>query len=121
MTNVFLMEIVNIVATVEMEKPFDLEEVLSKLPNVDRAHHWDARPVRTALAVFKNCRHEASQDCTGAGRHQDGCHGGRSPRALFGARGSSGNLIAGGHKLSACSCSGERLIVYSFTPRPDSR
>ena len=40
MTNVFLMKIVNIVATVEMEKPFDLEEILSKLPNVERAHHW---------------------------------------------------------------------------------
>ena len=35
-----LMKIVNIVATVEMEKPFDLEEILSKLPNVERAHHW---------------------------------------------------------------------------------
>ena len=40
MTNVCLMKIVNIVATVEMEKPFDLEEILSKLPNVERAHHW---------------------------------------------------------------------------------
>ena len=34
------MKLVNIVATVEMEKPFDLEEILSKLPNVERAHHW---------------------------------------------------------------------------------
>ena len=34
------MEIVNIVATVEMEKPFDLEELLVKLPNCERAHHW---------------------------------------------------------------------------------
>ena len=34
------MKIVNIVATVEMEKPFNLEELLVKLPNCERAHHW---------------------------------------------------------------------------------
>ncbi len=34
------MKVVNIVATVEMEKPFNLEEILIKLPNVERAHHW---------------------------------------------------------------------------------
>ena len=36
----FLMKIVNIVATVDMEKPFDLDEILLKLPHVERAHHW---------------------------------------------------------------------------------
>ncbi|PWB87854.1 TBP family protein [Methanobrevibacter thaueri] len=35
-----MMELVNIVATVEMEKPFDLEELLVKLPNVEKAHFW---------------------------------------------------------------------------------
>lgn len=40
MTNVFLMKIVNIVATVEMEKPFDLEELLVKLPDCERANVW---------------------------------------------------------------------------------
>ena len=40
MTNVFLMEIVNIVATVEMEKPFDLDELLVKLPDCERANVW---------------------------------------------------------------------------------
>lgn len=35
-----LMELVNIVATVEMSKPFDLEELLVKLPNVEKAHFW---------------------------------------------------------------------------------
>ena len=34
------MDIVNIVATVEMERPFDLEELLVKLPNVEKAHFW---------------------------------------------------------------------------------
>ena len=34
------MQIVNIVATVEMEKPFNLEELLNKLPNVEKAHFW---------------------------------------------------------------------------------
>ncbi|WP_405286061.1 hypothetical protein [Methanobrevibacter sp.] len=34
------MQLVNIVATVEMEKPFDLEELLVKLPNVEKAHFW---------------------------------------------------------------------------------
>ena len=34
------MKIVNIVATVEMEKPFDLEELLIKLPDVERSHFW---------------------------------------------------------------------------------
>ena len=40
MTKLLLMNIVNIVATVEMEKPFDLDEILVKLPNVESAHHW---------------------------------------------------------------------------------
>ena len=40
MTNIIMMEIVNIVATVKMEKPFSLEEILFKLPHVERAHHW---------------------------------------------------------------------------------
>lgn len=34
------MKIVNIVATVNMEKPFDLEELLEKLPNCERANVW---------------------------------------------------------------------------------
>lgn len=34
------MEIVNIVATVEMKKPFDLEELLDKLPNCEMANVW---------------------------------------------------------------------------------
>lgn len=34
------MEIVNIVATVEMEKPFDLEELLIKLPNCESTNSW---------------------------------------------------------------------------------
>ena len=34
------MNIINIVATVEMERPFDLEELLVKLPNVEKAHFW---------------------------------------------------------------------------------
>lgn len=34
------MKIVNIVATVEMQKPFDLDELLTKLPNCERAHFW---------------------------------------------------------------------------------
>ena len=34
------MQLVNIVATVEMEKPFDLDEILAKLPDVERAHFW---------------------------------------------------------------------------------
>lgn len=34
------MQIVNIVATVEMEKLFDLEELLLKLPNCERANVW---------------------------------------------------------------------------------
>lgn len=34
------MKIVNIVATVEMQKPFDLQELLTKLPNCERAHFW---------------------------------------------------------------------------------
>ena len=34
------MNIVNIVATVEMIKPFDLEELLNKLPDCERAHFW---------------------------------------------------------------------------------
>ena len=34
------MEIVNIVAIVEMENPFDLEELLVKLPNCERANVW---------------------------------------------------------------------------------
>ena len=34
------MEIINIVATIEMEKPFDLEEILVKLPNCERCCHW---------------------------------------------------------------------------------
>lgn len=34
------MEIVNIVATVEMEKSFDLEELLDKLPDCERANVW---------------------------------------------------------------------------------
>ena len=35
-----LMKIVNIVATVEMENPFNLDELLTKLPNVEKAHFW---------------------------------------------------------------------------------
>ena len=34
------MEIVNIVATVQMEKPFDLEEILDKLPESEKSHFW---------------------------------------------------------------------------------
>ena len=34
------MKIVNIVATVNMEKPFDLEELLEKFPNCERANVW---------------------------------------------------------------------------------
>ena len=34
------MEIVNIVATVEMEKLFDLEELLVKLPDCERSNVW---------------------------------------------------------------------------------
>lgn len=34
------MEIVNIVATVDMEKSFDLEELLIKLPDCERANVW---------------------------------------------------------------------------------
>lgn len=34
------MEIVNIVATVEMEKPFDLEELLVKLPDCEKSSVW---------------------------------------------------------------------------------
>lgn len=34
------MKVVNIVATVNMEKPFDLEELLKKLPNCERANVW---------------------------------------------------------------------------------
>ena len=34
------MKIVNIVATVEMENPFDLDELLVKLPNCERANVW---------------------------------------------------------------------------------
>ena len=34
------MKIVNIVATVEMEKQFDLEELLVKLPNCERSNVW---------------------------------------------------------------------------------
>lgn len=34
------MKLVNIVATVEMEKFFDLEELLVKLPNSERANVW---------------------------------------------------------------------------------
>ena len=34
------MKIVNIVATVEMENPFNLDELLTKLPNVEKAHFW---------------------------------------------------------------------------------
>lgn len=34
------MKLVNIVATVEMEKPFDLEELLNKLPYCERANVW---------------------------------------------------------------------------------
>ena len=33
-----IMQIVNIVATVKMEKPFNLEELLVKLPNVEKSH-----------------------------------------------------------------------------------
>lgn len=35
-----MMELVNIVATVEMEKFFDLEELLAKLPNCEKANVW---------------------------------------------------------------------------------
>lgn len=34
------MELVNIVATVEMDKQFDLEEMLVKLPNCEKANVW---------------------------------------------------------------------------------
>ena len=34
------MKIVNIVATVEMKKPFNLDELLIKLPNCERANVW---------------------------------------------------------------------------------
>ena len=34
------MELVNIVATVEMEKPFDLDVLLDKLPNSERVNSW---------------------------------------------------------------------------------
>ena len=34
------MKVVNIVATVNMNKPFDLEELLEKLPNCERANMW---------------------------------------------------------------------------------
>lgn len=34
------MKVVNIVATVEMKKPFDLEELLNKLPDCERANVW---------------------------------------------------------------------------------
>ena len=34
------MQIVNIVATVKMKKPFDIEELLIKLPNCERANMW---------------------------------------------------------------------------------
>ena len=34
------MELVNIVATVEMDQRFDLEEMLVKLPNCERANIW---------------------------------------------------------------------------------
>ena len=34
------MKVVNIVATVEMQNPFDLEELLIKLPNCERANVW---------------------------------------------------------------------------------
>ncbi len=34
------MQVVNIVATVEMVKPFDLYELLNKLPDCERAHFW---------------------------------------------------------------------------------
>ena len=35
-----MMKVVNIVATVEMKKPFDLEELLNKLPDCERANVW---------------------------------------------------------------------------------
>lgn len=34
------MKVVNIVATVNMDKPFNLEELLEKLPNCERANLW---------------------------------------------------------------------------------
>ena len=34
------MKVVNIVATVNMEKPFNLEELLEKLPDCERANVW---------------------------------------------------------------------------------
>ena len=34
------MQVVNIVATIEMVKSFDLDELLDKLPDCERAHFW---------------------------------------------------------------------------------
>lgn len=34
------MQVVNIVSTVEMEKPFDMAELLVKLPNCEKCSHW---------------------------------------------------------------------------------
>ena len=36
----FLMQVVNIVATIEMVKSFDLDELLDKLPDCERANVW---------------------------------------------------------------------------------
>ena len=35
-----IMELVNVVATVEMDKQFDLEEMLIKIPNCEKANVW---------------------------------------------------------------------------------
>jgi len=35
-----MMQVVNIVAMVEMENPFNMEELLTKLPGVEKTNHW---------------------------------------------------------------------------------